>query len=148
MLLTLKPSDNNSRYVYIVKNDKNEILYISSDKLTSIVAMTAISPNPQFNINHYYNIEILTAHENYHDALLTSNKLTKELCGERIPPFNISQNYSKFSNVQYIQTGVVYRNANEACKSLGIQAPRMCNHLQKKPGHKTIKGLTFRYYTA
>lgn len=145
MLLTIKPTNNNNYYIYVVKSQNNTILYINADKLPNIVSFKQLIPDPRFNTSELYNVEILTSHANYFNAMDTVNKLIKDLCGDRIPTFNISQHYTRNASILCHNTGVVYRNANEACQALNIHPPRMSNHLKKKIGHKSIHGQTFSY---
>lgn len=145
MQIIITPGDNNHFYVYIVKDINGGILYINADRLTNVVSFKQLLPDPRFNASGTYSVDILTGHALYFDALNTVNKLIKDLCGDRMPPLNLSQHYNRNANVICNDTGVVYRNASEACRALQIQPPRMSNHLKNKAGHKTIRGLTFSY---
>lgn len=148
MELSIKPTNNNDYYLYTVKNDAGTILYAGVDKICDIVTFKTLLPNPLFVASEYYNIDIFKGHSKYFIAYNMISKLIHDLCGDKMPPLNITQHYNRHSNVICNDTGIIYRNASEACKALGIQSPRMSNHLSNKPGHKTIKGLTFRYYVA
>lgn len=145
MQISITPTDNNKYYVYIVKDQDGGILYINADKIINIVSFKQLLPDPRFNTSGIYDLDILTAHQQYFDALNTVNQLIKDLCPHRIPPFNLSQHYNRNANVICNTTGVIYRNASTACRALDIHSPRMSNHLRQKAGHKTIKGLTFSY---
>lgn len=43
--------------------------------------------------------------------------------------------------------GETYPSANAAAKSLRISQPALSRHLRGKPGHRSIKGLTFTFVT-
>lgn len=145
MELSITPQDNNCYYIYIVKDESNNILFVNADRLVNIVSFQQLLPNPKFNPENLYKLEIYTAHKDYYIAMNAVSKLIKELCGNAIPPLNLVQHYNRNSNVKCNETGVVYRNAADACRSLGIASPRMSNHLKNKVGHKTIKGMTYSY---
>ena len=144
MELNLTPQENNHYYVYLVKNEQGGILYASADKLTDIITFRKLTPNPQFDVTLHYTLEILTAHVHYYDAINVVSRLIKDLVGTQ-PPLNITNHLKHVANVQCIESGVVYRNASQACKALQISPPRLSMHLRQRPGHKAIKGMTFRY---
>lgn len=45
--------------------------------------------------------------------------------------------------IRCIETGEVFENSSKACEQYSIPPGNMSNHLNRKPGHKTLKGLTF-----
>jgi hypothetical protein len=79
------------------------------------------------------------------DAYNGRARIIKQEYGEGTPPLNLTSRWNRYQNVRHIETGHIYRNATEACKALGIPQPRLSLHLAKRPGHKTIKGMTFEY---
>ena len=145
MLITICPKQNNHYYVFIVRNAKNEIIFIGNDRLSHVTTLKKLLPHPSFDIDEVYTIEILTAHEKYFDAINTGNALISQLCKGSIPFFNKHVHYARIAKVQCIESGVIYQNASQAGQALDIPRPRLSMHLNNKPGHKHIKGLTFKY---
>jgi hypothetical protein len=46
-------------------------------------------------------------------------------------------------NIKCVETGEVWRTAAEACKAHGLATSALTNHLNHKPGYKTVKGRTY-----
>jgi len=45
--------------------------------------------------------------------------------------------------VQCIETGEIWETAADACRAHGLSTSALSNHLNRKPGHRTIKGRTY-----
>ena len=47
------------------------------------------------------------------------------------------------SRIACVETGQEFNTAAEACRTLGLNSSALSNHLNGKPGFKTVKGKTF-----
>lgn len=146
MQLTLNPLESTKKYyAYTVLTQSNQVIFINYDKLCNIVSFKQLLTNPDFDINAVYKVDIYTPHNNIIAAMNEAATLTRLLCKDTAPRLNLSQRQNRVLPVLCDQTGVKYRNASEACQSLNIPPSRMSMHLSRKPGNKTIRGLSFRY---
>jgi hypothetical protein len=138
MQLTISPVEINNYYVYMVKNNQ-ELIHINADKLTNIVNFSKLLSHSDFDINALYTVEIFGNHSMLHNALNDCDKLAK-LYG--LPKYTKS-NFGK--RIRCNETGVIFKNAKEACDCLNLQPSRLSMHLNNQRGNRTIKGLTFSY---
>lgn len=128
----------NNFWVYLIKSNTGEVLYIGFGKLKDVVNLTAVNTNPNFNENEEYEIELLDNYENRFEAL-KAYKLQFMLYEK--PLFN--REYKTV--VRCLTTGEVFKTASDACRRYDIQRSNMSNHLSGKPGFKKVKGLEFRF---
>lgn len=139
------PSTNNL-YTYSVHDvDSGRCLYVGYDRLAQVMNLAKLKGNPAFDVNAIYRTVIYSQHPTNLEAYMAVTQLIRKVYGDGTPPLNMTTRENRFSPVMCEQTGVIYRNASEACASLDIAQPRLSAHLARKPGHRTIKGLTFKY---
>lgn len=144
MQLHLVPKENDFFYLYTVKRETGGVLFVGCDKIINIALFKQLITIPQFEKDKAYIIDIYTPHRKYYEGMNAVSSFINTFCAST-PYFNTIQCLTRTLPVQCVETGVIYDSANEACKALGIHNPRMSNHLNKRPGHKTIKGLSFVY---
>ena len=66
------------------------------------------------------------------------------LPAEKTEPYHI-KNASK--KIQCVESGQVFKSQRFACRWLGINQGQLSQHMNRKPGFKSIKGMTFIFYT-
>jgi hypothetical protein len=49
----------------------------------------------------------------------------------------------KRQRVECVQTGEIFDNASDAAKAHNVAYSQLSNHLNSKPGHRTVKGRTY-----
>lgn len=131
-------------YVYSIRDDADNILFINYDTLVNVVTFRKLMSNPLFIKDANYNIELHGSYELSWQAHNACDVLIRQLCVST-PYLNITQSTSRRGAVLCDQTGVTYKNASEACKMLGASPSRMSMHLARHAGHKSINNMTFRY---
>jgi hypothetical protein len=142
--LFLSPEHLKSWYVYSVESAAGgPVLYLGYNNLAAITSFQSLMGNPAFKRNDVYKVIIHSVHA---DQISAHNAAVK-LIPEKQPALNLTERYNRYMPVVCVTTGQRFRNAAEACRMLGIPSPRMSNHLAGKAGHKTIKGLSFRFAT-
>lgn len=53
--------------------------------------------------------------------------------------------YKRKGLIECIETGVTYQTASEAARINGSTQSNLSNHLNNKPGFRSVKGKTYRY---
>lgn len=143
MELTIRPEENRNYYLYSIKNSAGEIIFIGADRLVDIVTFRQVLPAKIFDKKAIYTIEIYTNHVDRLNAMNHMAKLTRLLCGDKIPILNSNIRKQKVGRILCSETGVIYNSQSEVCRALHIDAPRLSKHLSGEKGHRSIKGLSF-----
>lgn len=87
------------------------------------------------------NMSIVHVALSVHDCMNFHRKYTLE----HRPHCNIYGHRGGYNaTIRCIETGQTWRNAQECAAALGITKSSLSNHLNRKPYHKTCKGLTFK----
>lgn len=131
-------------FTYQIQTD-TEIVYIGFGHLNEIYSFQNVMCYPSFDKSADYTVIIHDAYKTRYEAVNAVNVLINEICKGRLPRLNMETYANKGRAIICNETGIIYPNAYEACKMLHIQPPRLCNHLKRRKGHKTIHGLTFTY---
>ena len=87
-------------------------------------------------------ITVLHAAENANDCINYRYRIFKE---QGTPICNAKgQFYSSIlTNVRCIETGEMFESQSQCARILGLNKSQLCNHLNRLPGFKTVKGRTF-----
>lgn len=147
--LVLMKGFDRKTWVYAVY-DNNKLVFMWYDRLSDIIAMKSISKTEGYDINKPYTFVLLSAHKNRIEAenslIVWLNK--SELEG-KTPEYNTHfRNYNNNQRIVCLQTGDIFNTAAEACKLLGLSTSAMCNHLARRVGFRSVKGLIFEYIDA
>lgn len=140
---------NQKIWVYAVY-DGNDLVFMWYDRLADIISMKSLMRTNGFDRNKPYTYVLLSGHNNRIDAenslVVWLNK--SELKG-KTPCYNFKfRNYNNNQRIVCLQTGDIFNTAKEACMLLGLSTSALCNHLAKRAGFRSVKGLTFDYIDA
>ena len=143
-MLKLIPSKFATTYcVYqLTYTSDNSAAFVWYDKAGDMLTFTQAYSNPAFNVDDEYIFTVLNWCNTKTEA---QNAMYRIIQRDGMPDLNKTLKYNRFGAVVCNQTGVIYRNASTAAQSLGLDQSRLSGHLQRRRGHKTIKGLTFSY---
>lgn len=149
MMFTLKTTVQEIQthyFTYVLRNDENKIVFVGYDKMIDILMFKNAIRNPAFDAEKEYEIEILSKHARALEAQRTVGEIINNACNGKIPNLNMTAYYNRNrAAVICDQTGITYQNAYQASVQMGLPQPRISQHLARKPGHKSVKGFTFRY---
>jgi hypothetical protein len=130
-----------------VQDSTGKYIFIGYDKLVWCLNMKTIRAHPDYNPSEQYILKLWETVNSHSEGFVIINEYIQTLNGGVIPPFNARRKLSRYRvRVKCNETGVVYPTSTEACRALGINSSRMSNHLMRRPGFRTIYGLTFDYY--
>lgn len=128
----------------IVREEDNAVVYIGYSLLRNFFTFRTLINNPiwrEYIGERKFTIILLSNHTAEQNARIEM----RNAIGQYKPIINMDKRfYLNQGRVTCNETGTIYRNASEACLALGLPTSAMSNHLNGKPGHRTIKGLTFR----
>lgn len=136
-------------WIYAVYNSKNELIFIWCSKIADIIVQQPLARIEGYDPNEMYSFYLL---ESYPTRLECERKIgwwmrNSELDG-KMPEFNKRfRTYNGGKLVFCYTTGQTYPSATEAAKTLNLSLSALCNHLNKKPGFRTVKGHVFDYIT-
>ena len=147
--LVLMGGFENKIWVYGVY-DGDKLVFMWYDKLADIISMKSLRKASLFNSNKPYTFALLSGHNNRIEAenslVVWLNK--SELEG-RTPEYNLHfRNYKNNLRIVCLQTGDIFNTSAEACKLLGLSTIALCNHLARRAGFRSVKGLIFEYIDA
>lgn len=147
--IMLNTKNINKLWVYAVYNQSAELVFISYGTLKEIVSMSPLKTLEKFNEDENYVFLPLQACNSKIEAenALTGWINNSELNG-KTPPLNLyNRGYNSNNFIQCIENGRFYRTATDVVKIFGVAQSALSNHLRGVPGHKSVKGLHFKYYT-
>ncbi len=133
---------HSSWYVYEVLDVSDALMYIGFGKAADLLQLPELVANPAFDSSRPYRVKTVHECENRSQAL---NKASTLLMVKGMPVLNRTARVNRFGMVKCDQTGQIFKNAKIAAERMGISQPNLSQHLSRKPGHKTIKGMTFSY---
>lgn len=139
----------NKLWVYGVYNSEQDLVFLSYGTLREIVMMSPFKTIEKFNENENYTFVLIQPCDN---KIAAENALSywitnSELQG-RTPPFNIyNKSYNNRYFIQCMENGRFYQTAADVVKIFNVSQSALSNHLRGLPGHKSVKGLHFKYYT-
>lgn len=142
----VKIQDLSKYYVYSIHDSKGRCMYVNYGKWMDALSMAKVRGNPVVDPEQTYQVVLHSAHDKEGDAYNQIGKIVKMYCPTYSPPWQYTTSMNRYIKVQCDQTGEVYNSASHACQTLGIPQSRMSQHLSRRPGYKTIKGMTFSYY--
>lgn len=136
--LTGTYKDLNEYNVYSITRADNpdELLFIGAANTTNMLEMREFRRTMGFNLNTEYTITVLKSYPTLAEAV-TSAQMYAVLYS---PTYSFTTGKSA---VRCVETGEVYKSGYAAAKALGLGWSALCNHLNGKPGFKTVKGFTF-----
>ena len=140
-MFQLHISTNQKYYTYLMY-DLDELVYVGHGKLKDIITLKDVIPCQEFEKNIFYKIVSHSEHEQKYQAYNAAAKLMHE---HGTPKFNKALQYVNTHSmpVKCVQDGKIYVNAATAARAYNIQESRMSKHILRKPGHKSIYGMTF-----
>lgn len=139
------PSHGCEYYIYSVHDALGRVVYVGHDFLQSIVNYDQLRRDPSFDVHQTYSILIVGHSPTLAEARGKVIEYTRQLCGTHTPIFNMTAGLNRRRAVKCDQTGEVYQNAAAACKALRVPHSNLSQHLARRKGHRSIKGMTFSY---
>lgn len=139
---TINIIPNQSGYFMYSLTDFNGVIqYVGYDTFKGVMALEKLS-------GHLtpvsYRLSFTGPYERQIDASNAASDYIRQHC-QQTPPLNLAATSKRGQQVQCDQTGIVYRNALDCAQQLAIGQGTLSNHLRRKPGHKSIRGMTFSY---
>lgn len=121
----------------ICRSDKpDEVLFVGGNSVSTLLEMREFRRTGGFNYVDEYEINILETFSTLEEALVSA--------GVYALMYNPRYSFTTGkSAVKCVETGDVYKSGYAAAKALGLGWSALSNHLNNKPGFKTVKGLTF-----
>lgn len=128
-------------WVFNVYNADDTLLYTGCERIRTIPTLRELKRRALQNINDSTRVRIelimpVATEQEGLDIVDTLRSISMPLYGKPTPRLR----------VQCCDTGEVYPNAHQAAEAVGIGYSYMHQHLKRRPGFKTCKGLQFRYY--
>lgn len=134
-------------HVFGVFDMSDKLMYVGVGRMTDIVNFTELVKNPAFIPTEPWSVKVFSSHITEIEARNSTYKVIAVLSpNKEVPEFNKHSYRNRYrSHVICNETGTIYKTASEASHMIGVSSGRMSNHLSRKPGYKTIKGLTYTY---
>lgn len=132
-------------YIYSVHDAAGRVVYVGHDFISAIVNFDQLRRDPSFDVTQAYSVLVVGHCPTLAEARGKVVEYMRSLCGTNTPIFNMTADLNRRRAVKCDQTGAIYQNASAACKALRIPHSNMSQHLAKRKGHKSIKGMTFSY---
>ena len=137
---------NHKKHAYVVKNSlTQEIIFTGVDTLKKIVTLDKINSLPEFDSAPDYEIIVLGAFDQEGHARNAIHYHYGSIC----PQLNISVGQAgKYIHSRLIycnETGQCFFTQQEAALYFNISQSNLSKHLKGYPGHKSIKGRTFKW---
>lgn len=87
-------------------------------------------------------VTVLHASENVNDCINFRYRMFKE---QGVPVCNAKGTFysNVLINVRCIETGEIFESQADCARTLGLNKSQLCNHLNRLPGYKSVKGRTF-----
>lgn len=126
--------------IYTLHNAKNELCFIWAAKIATVLGLREVLTNPAFDSEEVHTLSIVQIYNSYKDA---QTALLNYMQVNRMPAYNKTIRYNRYSRVKCNETGQVFRNQLEAAQIMGINQSQLSKHLRRAPGYKSIKNLTF-----
>jgi hypothetical protein len=118
-----------------------EIIFVGHCKLSDVLKTPDVRGIPQFDPNRLHMLEVISIHRTAAEARVVSSKLITQL---NRPKLNQSMALTRHCPIECVETGQRWQNATEVCRQQGVHSSALSNHLNNKPGYKTVSGLTYR----
>lgn len=146
--ITLNVKSLNKFWVYAVYDNQFNLIFISYGTLKEIVSMSPLKTLQNFNNDENYTfLPIQPCNSKLEAENAVSAWITNSELEGKTPVFNLySRNYNNSSFIQCLENGRYYRTATDIAKIFNIAQSALSNHLRGVPGHKSVKGLHFKYY--
>lgn len=120
--------------------DENNVVFIGNCNFTDVLKMPDVRGIPQFDPNKQYTLQVISVHHTAAEAKVAASKLTTQ---HNRPVLNQSAAMKRHCAVKCVETGKIYYNATECANQNGIKQSALSNHLNNKPGYRTVKGNTY-----
>lgn len=139
-MLRFKPNQTTLYWLYTYSTDDNTVVYWGVSYLNKILDMSGLLGLDSFDIDSSYTLNILGAYQHEHEAINHASRMFKTL-----PVLNVEyvRKRAKGNMIQCIETGLIYKTQADACKILGISQSNLSNHLARRKGFKSVKGMRF-----
>lgn len=145
-MITLTPHDFTTNHcVYEVYDNQQQLVFMWSDKLANVYSLKDLVSNPEVKRDEPFTLFITKLFPSEREA---RNHVTSHLNNPatKWPKYNKTVRYLRYTPVQCIETGVIYKNALYCARSNNINQSQLSQHLRGVPGYKTVKGHTYRNY--
>lgn len=149
MKITLNYKNNKAWYAYTLKQSgTSDILYVGEDRMTDIINFRSVLKHPDFNFDASYDIEFISsACEKQSEAKNIASAYNNNMNGGRLTPLNTIDHARTSNAIICHNTGQIFQTQLEAARVLDINQSQLSKHLQRAPGYRHIKGMTFEYIT-
>lgn len=139
----------NKLWVYGVYNSQQQLVFMSYGTLREIIMMSPFKTIEKFNENENYTFVLIQPCDN---KIAAENALSHWINNSELegttPPFNIyNKSYNNRYFIQCLENGRYYQTASDIVKIFNVSQSALSNHLRGLPGHRSVKGLHFKYYT-
>lgn len=140
-MLTINPQQVITGWcLYTLTDEVNEVIFIRSAKMSTVFTLKEAIANPDFESNKNYIFSILGIYNSRRDA---QNAVSAWMQKNPFPKLNRTVRSCHYTMVKCHQTGTHFRNASEAAHVFGLNPGQLSLHLNRTPGHISVKGLTF-----
>lgn len=139
------------RWAYVVYihqcTTTEQVHYVGVCELSKLFTLEDAQANSQwankFKGNENVEIKVVGLTTDQNEAITEQRRLIQQhqpYCNMR--GYHVGK---KYQQVRCNETGERFRNASDASKAHGLSLSALYQHLQRKPGHKTVKGRTYDY---
>lgn len=139
------PANTNLNHFYVVL-DPTGVIYAGVGKIADVFTLARLKAFREFDLEVAYKVEILSSHVRLIDAQNALSSWIRQN-GVKPPKYNMAQATKYVRGIYCVETGKTYKSQTDAAADLNISQSALSQHLNRVPGHKSIKGLTFNYLT-
>lgn len=147
--LTLHANYLNSVWIYGIYDSQENLVFMYYGTLKEIVSMSRFRANEKFNPSEYYTYVLIQPCCSRIEAEknLTYWMDNSELQG-KMPAYNVyNSSYNNKRFIQCVENGRFYRTASDIVKIFNVSQSALSNHLRGTSGHRSVKGLHFRFHS-
>lgn len=144
--IVFAPLKNETLFSTYTLSINNQVQYVGYCRFVDILRLPDIISHPEFDRAQRYTLQVHFLDENKYKCHNYATEILRALPYKPIYNRVLFKQYN--SNVICDQTGEVWESATACARATGIPSSRLSCHLNRRPGHKTIKGLTYSKYLA
>lgn len=129
--------------VYEIYNAQGQVIFLWYCKADDVLKFERIKRNPAFQRNQEITVNVVSWHNNIGEAQTAFSNKMQDF--QHMPELNKTISFNRYGSIVCNETGQVFRNQAEAATVMGVNQSRLCQHLKRAPGYKTLKGYTFNF---
>lgn len=139
----IKPSQSAQYHTFCIMNDEYQPVFYDVDVWPKVFdSVQSLINLPSLKRDRKYYFMMTGSFEKEYKAINHLGQLFKSRSLPVLKREYIAQKQLG-GLIKCVETGQIFRSQAEACRILGVHSGQMACHIARKPGFKTVKGLTF-----